>query len=161
MKHGFTLIEIIVMVGIIGVFMGTGVVVYSRTIHKNNFTKDIDTVVDILHIAKQKTISRDTSGVPSCPTFAGYAVLFDPDNNRIVLEVGCGGFSHGISTYDLQNATFDNIVTPTLVEFLEPYGSLAADSTIRLKYPPTEQCTNVTISATGLIEKDPEPFDCI
>jgi prepilin-type N-terminal cleavage/methylation domain-containing protein len=79
-RRAFTLIEIMVVVGIIGMIMAMGIPSLYRLLHREGFRKDVEDVVEVCDNARARAILQGITA----------EVIFHPQDGRCELEGGGG-----------------------------------------------------------------------
>ena len=161
-KKGFTLIEIIIVVGIISIMVGGGVRVYSNTVAGRQLDKEADGLMNILQRAKDRSVARDISPLtpsPGCTNFVGYSVMIRPDETYED-RITCDSTITVLNTYTLTNLEFFRLTTDVRLNFTYPYGSLStADRLIEIRSDRIDRCINITIPQLGPLNKS-DIFAC-
>lgn len=167
-NKGFTLIEFIVVFGIVSILTGLTLAVYNTFADDQKLNNEAERLVNVLTLAQKKGIVGDELSInPACPqaptptpNFAGYRVSFDTNN-----------------TFSLLRECASNTVTPVPVQqyqlppsepmiFLLPapgsyitFMSLSrgiiatGGTTIRIKHTGRNRCIDVTVSPVGNARK--------
>ena len=158
LHKGFTLIEVIIVVGIIGIIIGGSVKIYSRTIVERQLDKEADGIVNILQTAKDRAMARDISPLipfPGCNNFVGYGLSIQ-STGTFSDTIICDATQTVLNTYSLENAVFHNLSpSPMQLSFMYPYGSLNTTTSriIQIKSTHGNQCIRITIPRLGPIDK--------
>lgn len=133
MKNAFTLIELIVVIAIIGIFSGMGLAAYNNFTDTKNLETETQKLLDILELAKKKASAGDMDAF-SCFTFDGYRVTINTNNYTMFLvckdAVG-NEIPNLIKTYSF-NKGITNNPTAGVINF-KPLSGTSTDKTIILK----------------------------
>lgn len=158
---GFTLVEMIVVFGILSIFAGMSLAYFNSFTSRKQTEVESNKLVDVLELAKKKAFSGD---IPSQCTskflgyrvkvlFNGYELYFNCQNTSyqlmqsytfvsgITSSVGAGG-----ATIDFPPLTLNQSVTVT------PNGA------IRLTNSDASSCYQITVNSAGIISNG--PVDC-
>ena len=103
MKKGLTVIELLIVVGILAILLTLGTVVFSSFARKDQLLVQAKEIESILNEARMKTMAGFSLGGDEAFNFGVY---FQTD--RYILFPG--------STYDSQNANNQEFILPTTVE---------------------------------------------
>lgn len=100
LSRGFTLIEILIVTGIIGVLTSLSIAAYSVYTRNQKFTNTVNDVYNMLQVAKSRASSQYAPS-EHCTydpidgyRFDGYRVTIDssdPTNGRVIMSVLCDG----------------------------------------------------------------------
>ncbi|MBP9691406.1 prepilin-type N-terminal cleavage/methylation domain-containing protein [Candidatus Woesebacteria bacterium] len=153
-QNGFTLIEIIVILVIIGIGMTAGIGGYITQVRMSQLKRDANRVVDDLDRARQLTMARDTKGV-YCDTNS-YSLEFIGATGNYNLRHTCGLTVSVETATKLESTQF---VSNSTINFTEPYGAPAGVSTFLLKHPSLNKCIVFTVPVTGPVTIS-EPQGC-
>lgn len=153
-SNGFTLIELIFVVGIIMLLTSISLPYYNTSSEEKKIEAESSRVIDVLELAKKKSSSADISSY-SCSGFAGYKVQVNAANYTVSLccSTGCGT-SYLINTYNFDSG-ISSLTTPTFTFKPKSTGiDSAIDVTVQLKNSriTARNCITVTITPFGLIK---------
>ncbi len=156
-KKGFTLIEIIIVVGIISIIIGGSVRIYSNTIAERQLDKQADGLMNILQSAKDRSVARDISPLtplPGCTNFVGYSV-FIQSNGVFEERILCDLASTTLDQHSITNVVFNSLSpSPMQLTFTYPYGSLdTATRLITIKSDRIDRCITITVPQLGPLNK--------
>lgn len=156
LSKAFSLIELIIVVAIIGVLIGTFLANYRYFTEQKKLDKDVTALVDMLEIAKKKTVSGDLAYDASCANFNGYGViaLSDSFSLNLCCNTTCGGNATQKNSYILEPTNL--IKSPINVWFAPVTGTQLGNpgnQIITIKNQLINRCKNVTVSQDGLIEE--------
>lgn len=160
---GFSLIELLVVVSITVLFLGTGIAQYNRFTVQTKLINEAKKLTDVLELAKKKALSADLIPTPGnpitfCSNFTGYRVIVSAGTYS--LNFNCNGTIRNIQDYDLSSnisiisGAGNYNFTPLMV------GPIFASATLRIKNSTINKCVDISITPAGIIELDEEPFDC-
>ena len=155
MNNGYSLLELVVVISIVGIMLGVGAMSFSGVNSQRKVEKDIATFVDVLNTARQKTIDRDLGSTPDCATFEGYRVRVVASSSQVELYRMCGAVVVPvIATYSFSSAeilpatTFD-------IDFEPPYGTLkGAEQIVTIKNDRAGKCMDIRITTAGIISEE-------
>ncbi|MDQ3076807.1 MAG: prepilin-type N-terminal cleavage/methylation domain-containing protein [bacterium] len=147
-KKGFTLIEILIVVSIIGIISTILMTSFSLFNKSEALDKDTDAVVESLAEARSLTLaSQDASQ---------YGVHFDM--NKVTIFIGTVYSSSASTNKDILLASTDTILTISLtgggsdVVFKRLTGETTQNGTVIISSPNTSKTRTVTIYKTGVVE---------
>lgn len=155
MNNGYSLLELVVVISIVGIMLGVGAMSFSGVNSRRKVEKDIATFVDVLNAARQKTIDRDIGATTNCATFEGYRVRVVAPASQVELYRLCGAVVVPvIATYQFSSAeilpatTFD-------IDFEQPYGTLkGAEQIVTIKNDRVGECAEIRITTAGIISEE-------
>lgn len=151
MNKGFTLLEILFVLTIISALIGGATITYTRFNAQKGLTKDVIAFKDVINTAREKAIARDVGTTTNCTTFTGYRVQVNPATSSYSLFRLCAGMTiPALSTYQLQMSRFAGSSAYN-IDFLYPYGTVAASQTVRFNNTRVTGCQEVLINAAGVI----------
>ncbi len=161
-KHGFTLIEIIIVISIMTLFLGAGFVSYNSFGQQKQLEQDAEMLRDRLSIIRERTVDRDITTNSNCAQFNGFRLRIDLPAGNFLTYFRCGQpptiteTAIASENFSLNSA---RIAFPTVDRdylFLYPYGCDTADcstnrvnSLIRLRNQNNTQCMDVNIDKLG------------
>jgi len=148
LDKGFSLTELLVVLGIIALIMGISLTTFINYRKQQAFTKDSESVVEILSQARDQTLSSKNA--------SQYGVHFA--STKITLFTGSTYFAGDSSNIDFPLTSTDIILSISLtgggsdVVFNRLTGETSQNGTIVVDVPSLSLTKTVTIYKTGLIE---------
>jgi prepilin-type N-terminal cleavage/methylation domain-containing protein len=103
--RGFTLIEVMVVVGIIGMIMAMGAPTLYRMLHREGFTKTVGDMMDLCATARARAILQGTTTT----------IVFHPHDRTCMLEGGADT-SSGAPANTATTVTFGDNVTVEMLD---------------------------------------------
>jgi len=154
MKKAFTFIELLIVVTIMIIFSVLLLASYNNFTERKRLEAEGKKIVDVLELAKKKSISRDLSPDSDfiCAEFGGYSVdFFSSTSYRLIYH--CEAVESTVKYYVL-----DKNLTVSPVEEIQfnPYLGVtneAGSIIIILANSLTDKCVNITIYTSGVIEE--------
>ncbi len=147
-KKGFSLIEIIIVIGILGLLTAISVATFVTFRNSQGLNKDTETVVEVLEQARTQTLSSQNG--------SAYGVHFG--TSAVTLFAG-GTYAAGAAGNQIFSLlSSDTILTITLtgagsdVVFNRLTGETGQDGTIVLSSASAGRTRTVTIYKTGVVE---------
>lgn len=158
-ENGFTLVEIIVVMAVMGIFMVVGTTTYSNQIREKELKADADQLVNELDKVKQDVLSRNVFGYTTCDYngISLYGYLLPNATYNVVLHCDT-------TTYDIRQATLRNSYIVNTEPFLQiyfpyPYGILLNNEQAVIHHNNTNRCINVNIGPYSPVTSS-DPYDC-
>jgi len=151
MKKSFTLIELLIVVSIIVIFSGLLLASYNNFTERKRLEAQGEKIIDILELAKKKSVSRDLSPNLNCLEFEGYSVSFVSSSYDLIFH--CGADEINVKNYDLdKNVT---ISAAEEVQFDPDLGVTGESSSLSivLENSIIGRCVSITIYLSGVVEK--------
>ena len=155
-KKSFTLIELLVVISIMAIFIGVGLAQYNTYAQQLKLKSEAKKLVDVLELAKQKSLSADLIG--SCDDFTGYRVTISA--SAYSFKFCCATSCSVVQNYNL---TTNISITSTTGDFNFPplmKNINFSISSIQLKNSAIGKCVTVSISPIGIIGLDEILIGC-
>jgi len=150
MSKGFTFVEIIVVIAIIGIMTAVGVGSYSNQAQNQQLKAEAEQFADDIALARQMTLNRDTSGT-ACE-LRGFQISVDRTNHRYTVIRLC----QGLANVEVKRVNFNSslVFTNPCCSFTVayPYASIAPTAptpqTFRLQHKGNRnKCIPITVDA--------------
>ncbi len=157
MKNGFTLIELIVVLAIMGLITSMGFAFYNSYTQNAQLSQEASRLMDVLTVAQKKSTSPDTCGVQ---TNQGYQVVTVATTYS--LQLCCGPQSGSCTTAStIQNYTLPSFITLTsaTIQFQTLSRGVIGAATLTLKNSNSSKCIDTTVNASGTISQG-SPYGC-
>jgi prepilin-type N-terminal cleavage/methylation domain-containing protein len=157
MKKAFTLIELIISIGIIVVFSGLALPRYNNYNNELKLKKEVKRLVSVIELAKKKALTSDLYD-SGCNEFEGYRVVVG--TYSFGLNFLCAGMGQEIQEYLLDSNVIITAGTGNL-DF-PPIGANVniPIGTIRFRSDSIDKCIDVTITSIGIVSTDESLFGC-
>lgn len=146
-KSAFSLIELLIVSVIIGLFSGFMIANYQTFPEQKKLDSDVQKVVNVLELAKKKTLAADLS--PGCSgNYLGYRVTIAPSDYRLYIRCSTVFL---VQSYSYSSTSL-SAKGSTTVDF-KPLnaGVTQTGSPITIKHQGMRKCLDITISQVGLI----------
>ena len=131
---GFTLIELIVVIAIMAIMTGIGLAYFNKFNEEKKISGEVSRLVDVLHLARSKSMAGDLSPMPACTDFSGYQVEIIQTAYSFVF---CCGDCTGGNKIPLQSHTL--------------YSTVLADNTYSLLFKPSTGVVNTGLTSEKTI----------
>jgi prepilin-type N-terminal cleavage/methylation domain-containing protein len=158
-SRGFTLIEMMVVCGIMLAAMGLGITRYNDYAQKRRLNGQAKQLTDAMKLASVRALSGDAGA--ACADFQGYQVALTTTGTYTVKKC-CEGActsaqSTSVATYTLPNGialTAPAANTTYLFNKLDQTVSIApsANQTITLRNTLISRCISITIPPSGVVD---------
>lgn len=161
MKKAYTLIELVVVTGVITVLVGMGVVYYSTFTIEKQLEAQARKIGDVLELSRKKSSAADLS-VPcgSGENLKGFRVNISSATNYDLEQQCCLAANPSTCTTTTINGyvmQFPNISATSATGYIL-YHTLSAGATITslgnpivLKHATANKCINITVATTGTV----------
>lgn len=167
-NNSFTLIEFIVVIGIIAIFTGTFLAYYNNFTEQSELRTEARKLVDVLELAKKKASSGDEPAA-CAGGFNGYKVNFN-SNSSYILQSCCGNTCSNVNTYQLSSNITIYSSVPNCIKFRHLSAGTDTTATGCSAYSPvrvknsqlgtTNNCFNITIDNAGIISLNETYLTC-
>jgi len=166
-EPGFSLIELVVVVAIIGVFFGLFSFNYTRSQERNQLRSATQELRSLIDLTRHNTLSGLLPERCSISEFAGYGLNFDVDTEKVTLTYRCNSSPTDVSTFGFSkypHIELEEVDYPSVyflkgtVELLDSLGNKVSQ-TIILKNSRISECSQITITQFGLISTN-DTVDC-
>lgn len=159
-QNGFSLIELIVVISIIGILTGISVNVYRNAVNERKMHVDVGLVTGIIEEIKQKARARDISPNGNCTNFQSYDLVVNPTSNTLSQQFVCDGNTISVADYPLENTTIEQPASITRLSFIAPMGQHTSSAlTIVLKNRSTKMCISIQIPQVQTVIVS-DPYSC-
>ena len=159
LNQGFTIVEIIVVMAIMGIFLVVGTTTYTNQVHEKELKADADQLVNELDKVKQDVLARNVFGYTNCDhngiSLYGYSL----PNSTYNVVLHCN-----VTWYDIRQGTLRYSYMMATEPFIQiyypyPYGVLQNNEQVILHHNTTNRCIRLTTGAyTPVVASD--PYDC-
>ncbi len=157
MKYGFTLIELIVVLAIMGLITSLGFAYYNSYTQNAQLTQEASRLMDVLTVAQKKSTSPDSCGAL---TNQGYQVVTAATSYS--LQLCCGPQNGSCTTPStIQTYTLPSFITLTsaTIQFQTLSAGVIVPGTVTIKNTNSSKCIDTTINAPGTISQG-SPYGC-
>jgi prepilin-type N-terminal cleavage/methylation domain-containing protein len=154
-RKGFTLIEIIVVIAVMGILTAAIVPAYQSFIQEAKLTQDVTVIRNALQIAQSKARAGDGGASATCASYTGYDVLI---STRSISTIRCcestclGATSPTIASNSI--TTLQNtIVSPangTRIRFVPLTGATTTATNIVIRNSSISKCKAIQINTSGI-----------
>jgi len=155
-RSGFSLIEILVVLSVIGILSGFGIAKYNTYTQQLILKNQARKIANIFELAKKKAVSAEL--YQDCADFQGYRIETSTDNFSLLFN--CGGVYTTVQSFQMtSNIT---LLTGTGNSDFLPLGAgnnLMFNS-LRLKNSKINQCIDITISPIGILNINDTLISC-
>jgi len=152
MNRGFTLLELIISVGIVLVLTGIGVANYRIYTDKETLRQTVATIKSDLRLAQTKAIAGQKPVNASCTELFGYKVSFSTSSYTIVPDCTEGISSADALVITLPNGmTFAESLINTSFLFYPLSGGTSLSDDLVLQVTLGAQALTITVTQGGLI----------
>lgn len=148
MRKGYTLLEMILVIAIVTILSGVTFAKYRDILYKARLEKNVAQMIDQISLARNRTLSKDLSPLPSCSPFAGYTIKITSDITYTV-SIRCGLTDNVLNTYTTDKTIFTTV--GTTFNFVPPLAQLVSSQTITVKETVANKCASITIEPVGTI----------
>lgn len=148
----FTLIEIIIILGIILISTGISLSFYNRFNHETDLENEVNKIVDLINLAKKKSMSYDISLAGEDCQFYGFQIFF-ASNNQYKFQLCCS--SNCSESIDLNSFKLKfNIILmnyPSAITFFPTSGKTDKDYSLIVKHNLINKCKQININKEGVV----------
>lgn len=144
---GFTLVEIIVVMAIMGITLVVGTTAYTNQARERQMRQDAEKIVNEIHSMKQNVLARNVQSDTSCDLQSYYlTALAGSSNYTINRRCNVPPFSYNSLYHNgtLENSYFDS-VSDINIHILYPYAVANLDYEIILHYKYSNRCMRINV----------------
>lgn len=161
MKKSFTIIEILVVISIMIIFIGSTLAQYNSYTQQSKLKNEAKKLIDVIELAKKKSLSSDLQD-KNCTAFTGYRITTSASAYSLLF--GCNSVYTLVQNYNLStNITITaagrgNFDFPSLMQNVN-----FNINSIQLKNTDingNNQCVTISISPIGIINLDETLVGC-
>jgi len=151
--EGFTLIELIVVIGIMAILTSIGLAYFNNFNEEKKINSEISRFVDVLHLARSKSMTNDLTPMPACPDFSGYQIEIVQASPVISKLNFCCGDCLGANKTLLQSHNLYSTVSAdnSYTILFAPHTGATLAKTVRFTNATIGKFATVTIQSSGLI----------
>ena len=161
----FTLIEMLVVFGIISIITGMTVTSYTTSAETRNLEGEARRLVDTFNLAYKKGYSAETGPLAQCSTFTGYRLTLTQNTKQYVLTKCCnatcsGAQSSVVSTYTIPHTSVVFTAPTGVTQYLfQPLSvrvvvTPAANQTITLRNTRIGKCISLAVNSAGAVQEN-------
>ena len=170
MKKSFTLIEILVVITIMVIFIGSTLVSYHTFTEQTKLKNEAKKLIDIIELSKKKASSGDLNKLICNGGFLGNELNIQTNSYSLNLRCAIAPTSQLIVTYSFPNLNisiqsgtglfrFKQLTTG--MEYKADEAALPSVAPIIiLKNSVIDKCVTITISAVGIVELTETLINC-
>ncbi len=148
----FTLIEIIIIIGILLISTGISLSFYNRFNQETDLEVEVNKITDLINLAKKKSMSYDISQANEDCQFSGFQIFF-PSNNQYQLQLCCRNDcleNINLNSFRLKlNLILINY--PPAIIFYPTSGETDKDYSIIVKHNLLNKCKQININKKGVV----------
>jgi Tfp pilus assembly protein FimT len=148
----FTLIEIIIILGILLISTGISLSFYNRFNQETDLEVEVNKITDLINLAKKKSMSYDISLAGEDCQFSGFQIFF-PSNNQYQLQLCCR--SDCLENVNLNSFKLKlNIILmnyPSAITFFPTLGKTDKDYSLIVKHNLINKCKQININKEGVV----------
>ena len=156
-SKGFTLIELIVVMGILSIFSGIFLAQYNENASQLKLKNEAKKLIDVLELAKKKALTADLFD-KNCTDFTGYRVIIS--SGSYSLSFGCASVYSVVQNYNLLTNITATVGTGNYNFSPLMINPNFISNTIRLKNSAINKCVNISISPIGIVELNETLVSC-
>ena len=146
-KKAFTLIELLIAVAVVMLISAITFPKYNDFTERKRLESEAKQLVDVLELAKKKSMSSDL--YKTCSNFGGYKV--DVLSNSYTLNFICNSASQTVQTYNFSAKNTIDLSKIGAVTFIPIDGTLQTEKNYILKNSALNKAIQITISRVGVI----------
>ncbi|QQS43576.1 type II secretion system protein [Candidatus Roizmanbacteria bacterium] len=159
LAQGFTLVEIIVVMAVMGIFLVVGTTTYTNQVHEKELKTDADRIVNEIEKARQDVLARNVFGYTACNhngiSLYGYSL----PNSTYNIVLHCVTTWHNIREGTLEHSYIARTEPFLQIYFPYPYGVLMNNELVTIHHNTTNRCININTGPyTPATASD--PYDC-
>ena len=156
-SKGFTLIELIVVMGILSIFSGIFLARYNENASQLKLKNEAKKLIDVLELAKKKALTADLFD-KNCTDFTGYRVIIS--SGSYSLSFGCASVYSVVQNYNLLTNITATVGTGNYNFSPLMINPNFISNTIRLKNSAISKCIDILVSPIGIFELNESLISC-
>lgn len=147
MNRGFTLLEIVIVLVIMGIFAGVGAASYNYNSQTKLLESDAENIIELVALARTYTTARVIKSQP-CASFSGYTLSITPSSGTFELIQECSAQTT-IQTNILDTTMVTSPGSPDSFTFQYPDGRIPSSENIVIKKENISRCIPILIDELG------------
>lgn len=158
LQSGFTIVELMVIVVIMGIVMVVGGRGYVNQVRETELKRDAQQIVDDMERARQKAISRDTEGVVECSVLS-YAIGFSVNYGFYGITRKCEDNNYDNLVWSTMKSSIIQSATPYTIDFNYPYGTPNSTQQVVVTHKTLGRCITIEVNSVGVVSIS-DPVQC-
>lgn len=158
-NSGFTLVEIIVVMAIMGIFLVVGTTTYTTQVREKELKADADQLINELDKVKQDVLARNVFGYTTCNHngISLYGYTLPNATYNVVLH--CVSTTHDIREGTLRYSYIAATVPFAQIYFPYPYAVLQNTQQLVIHHNSSNRCININLGPYTPASTS-DPYDC-
>lgn len=160
-QRGFTLVEIIVVMAIMGITLVVGTTAYTNQARERQMKQDAEKIVNEIQSMKQNVLARNVQSDTSC-NLQGYFLTSLAGSSNYTINRRCNipPFSYnGLHHSGTLVHTYFDSASDVSIHILYPYAVANEDYEIILRYKYSNRCMRINVQKYQSVVLS-DPYDC-